>query len=95
MTMQSANSSLFNLYSFAAAASWRDNLQLTVTGYCSNVTIALNTYTLQVFSVKYLAFTGYVGLDKIIFTTSGGTQNPNVNSGLPVFGMDNLCLEFR
>lgn len=94
MTIQSATGSFFNLYSFAVAATWRDNLQLTVAGYRSNVTIALNTYTLQVFSVSYLTFTGYVRLDKIIFTASGGTPHPNLSGTIQVFAIDNLCLGF-
>ena len=49
MTIQSANSSLINLYSLAVAAAWNDNLQLSIVGYNSNVTIVSNNYTLQVF----------------------------------------------
>ena len=89
-----SNSSRISLYSLAVAAAWNDNLQLTIVGYSSNAVIASNTYTLQVFTVSHLTFTGYVGLDKIIFTTSGGTRNPSVTGNGTQFGMDDICLKF-
>jgi hypothetical protein len=94
MTMRSASNSLINLHSLAVAAAWYDNLQLTIVGYNSNVVIATNTYTLQVFTVSYLTFTGYTGLDNITFTTSGGTKNAVVASSGTQFAMDNICLSF-
>ncbi|CAF1496276.1 unnamed protein product [Adineta steineri] len=94
MTMTSANGSLFTLYSIAIAAAWYDNLQLTVVGYSSTVVIANNTYTLQVFTVSYLTFRGYSGLDTVKFSTSGGTKNANVGGSGTQFGMDNICLSF-
>ena len=94
MTMKSINGRLLNLYSAAAAAAWRDNLRLTVVGYRLNVVIATHTFILQVFTVSYLTFTGYTGLDTITFTTSGGTQNTNVSSNEQHFVMDNVCLSF-
>jgi hypothetical protein len=94
MTMRSANSSLINLQSLAVAVAWDDILQLTIVGYNSNVTIVTNTYTLQVFTVSYITFTGYTGLDTIKFTTSGGTQNPVVVGSGKHFVMDNIYLSF-
>jgi hypothetical protein len=94
MTMRSANSSLINLHSLAVAAAWDDNLQLTIVGYNSNVTIITSNYTLQVFTVSFLTFTGYTGLDTIIFTTSGGTQDPNVGGSGTYIAVDNICLSF-
>ena len=94
ITMESANSNLFTMHSFAIAAAWYDNLQLTVVGYNSNNIIASNTFTIQVFSVSYLTLTGYVGLDKVIFSTSGGTKNAAVSGSGTHFAMDNICLSF-
>lgn len=95
MTMTSAtNNSPFTLYSIAIAAAWYDNLQLKVDGYNSNVVIVSNTYTLQVWTVSYITFSGYTGLDKVIFSTSGGTKNANVGGSGTHFGMDNICLSF-
>jgi hypothetical protein len=93
-TMKSTNNSLINLYSLFVAASWYDNLQLTMVGYNSNVVIVNNTYILQVFTVSNLTFTGYTGLDTIIFTTSGGTQHAGLPGSGLFFGMDNICLSF-
>jgi hypothetical protein len=72
VAMTSMTGSLFTLYSIAAAAAWCYNLQLTVVGYNSNTIIANNTFTLQIYTVAYLIFSGYSGLDKVTFTTSGG-----------------------
>ncbi len=94
MTMTNAISSFFTLHSAAAAASEYDNLQLTIVGYRSNVVIANNTFILQVLTVSYLTFSGYSQLDTAVFTTSGGTQNPNVTGSGTHFAMDNLCLSF-
>jgi hypothetical protein len=94
MKMTSANGCLMTLYSLAVAAAWYDNLQLTIVGYNSNVVIVTNTYTLQVFTVSYINFTGYSGLDTIVFSTSGGTQNAAVNYTGTQFGMDNIYLSF-
>ena len=88
MTISSANSQSFTLYSLVIAAAWCDNLQLTVVGYKSNVVIATSTFSLQVFTASYLRFSGFSGLDKVTFTTSvvscSGTH----------FSMDNICLTF-
>lgn len=94
MTMTTSNGSLFTLYSLAVAAAWYDNLQLEVDGYNSNVLIVSNTYTLQVFTVSYLTFSGYSGLDSVIFTSSGGTKNSDVTKSGTQFAMDNICLSF-
>jgi hypothetical protein len=94
MNMRSANGRLFILNSAVVAAAWYDNLTLTITGYHSSSIIQNQTFTLQVFTASYLNFSGYSGLDTVIFTTSGGTQNPNVNGHGRQFGMDNICLTF-
>ena len=94
MTITSANSQSFTLYSLVIAAAWCDNLQLTVVGYKSNTVIATSTFTLQVFTASYLSFSGFSGLDKITFTTSGGTKNSAVTGGGTHFSMDNICLTF-
>jgi hypothetical protein len=94
LTMQSVYDCPFTLNSAAAAAAWNDNLQLTVVGYSSNVVIISNTFTLQVFTVTNLTFIGYSGLDTVIFSTSGGTQDANVASSGTQFAMDNIFLTF-
>jgi hypothetical protein len=94
MIMTSANSCLMSLYSLAVAAASNDNLQLTIVGYNSNVVIVNNTYTLQVFTVSNLTFTGYTELDTIKFTTFGGTKNPIVNGSGTHFAIDNIYLSF-
>lgn len=90
--MTSTNGRLITLNSAVAAAAWNDNLQLTVTGYRSNTIIRNEIFTLQVFTPNYLIFNGYSGLDTVLFSTAGGTKNPNVSSGGRHFAMNNICL---
>lgn len=92
LTIQTASLNLITLYSLVAAAAWYDNLDLTVDGYNSNTIVVSATFTLQVFTPSYLTFTGFTGLDKIVFTTSGGTKNSGVTGSGRQFAMDNLCL---
>jgi len=94
MSMTSATGRLFILNSVIVAAAWDDNLSLTVTGYHSSAIIQNQTFTLQVFTASYLNFSGYSGLDTVIFTTFGGTLDPNVSGNGTQFGMDNVCLTF-
>ena len=94
MTMKSANSNYFTLYSLTVAAAWNDDLQLTVIGFNSNAIIANSTFTLQVFTVSYLKFTGFSSLDTVQFRTSGGKRNSNVTGMGRHFAMDNICLKF-
>lgn len=94
MTMTSANGSLINLYSAAFASAWRDNLELTITGYNSNTVIANNTFILQVFSLSNLTLVGYVGLDKITFITSNGTPRTGLSLTGSQYAMDNVFLTF-
>ena len=94
MTITSTNGRLFKLNSVVAAAAWNDNLSLVVTGYHSNTMIHNWTFTLQVFTASYLNFSGYSSLDTMIFSTSGGTLNPNVIYTGEQLGMDNFCFTF-
>ncbi|CAF3877429.1 unnamed protein product [Rotaria sp. Silwood1] len=94
MIMKSANSSLFTLYSAAAAAAWCNNLQLTVVGYNSNMIIVNNTFTLQIYTLTYLIFNGYSGLDTVQFSTSNGTSTTGGTCSGRQFAMDNICLTF-
>jgi hypothetical protein len=94
MNMTTADGRLFTLNSAAVAAAWYDNLTLAVTGYHSGAIIRNQTFILQVFTASYLNFSGYSGLDTVIFSTFGGTKNPNVTNNGMQFGMDNVCLTF-
>jgi hypothetical protein len=94
LNMTTADGRLFTLNSAVVAAAWRDNLTLTVTGYHSGAIIQDQTFILQVFTASYLNFIGYSELDTVVFSTSGGTQDPNVAYPGTQFAMDNICLTF-
>ena len=93
--MESTDKRLLTLHSVAAAADLRDNLPLTVAGYNSTDLIVHDIFILQVFNVSYLTFNNYSKLDRITFSTSGGTQNPTVYADGTQFAMDNICLTFK
>lgn len=92
LTIQSANGNPFSLYAASVAAAWNDNLQLTVVGYRSSVPVVTNTFTLSVFTVLNVEFNGYIELDEVIFSSSGGTLNPTVDNTGTQFGMDNVYI---
>lgn len=94
LNMISIDGKLIKLHSAVAAALWHDNLLLTVTGYRSSIIIREQTFTLQVFTPNYIIFDGYLELDAVLFSTSGGTKNPYVPGNGQHFGMDNICLTF-
>jgi hypothetical protein len=82
------------LYSVAIAAAWYDDLKLRVVGYLSSAVVANQTFTLQVFTLSNIIFTGYSGLSSITFLTYGGTKNANVGGSGTHFAMDDICLSF-
>jgi hypothetical protein len=89
VTIQTTNGLFFNLDYLEVAAAWYDNLLLHVVGYKSNVVIANNTFTLQVFTVPRI-----YRIRQVDFKTSGGTKHPAVSSIGTHFAMDNVCLSF-
>ncbi|CAF1460766.1 unnamed protein product [Adineta ricciae] len=95
MRMTNLDGTLFTLHSVAMASAWKDNLQLNVVGYRSNVIIANNTYIIQVFLLSNITFIGYSNLDTVVFSTSGGTRNPNVSDDGTHYAMDNLCISVK
>ena len=89
------NGSLLTLKSAVIAAAWNDNLQLEIVGYRSDSVIINRTFTLQVFEGQYLNFTGYSRLNKVSFSSFGGTRNSNVRGDGHFFAMDDLCCSFE
>lgn len=92
LTIQSINGNRFSLYAASVAAAWNDNLQLTVVGYRSDVPVINTSFTLSVFTITNIEFNGYVELDKVIFSSSGGTTNSMVAYLGKQFAMDNVYI---
>ncbi|CAF1531692.1 unnamed protein product, partial [Rotaria sordida] len=82
---------LFSIKSFVAAAAWNHNLSLSMTGERSGVTVFNQTIILQVKSATNVSL-DWKNIDKITFTTFGGT-NAMIDGGSGThFAMDNLCI---
>jgi hypothetical protein len=80
----------FSIKSFVAAAAWRNDLQLLMTGERSGVRVHNQTITLQVKSATNVVL-DWRDIDKITFIASGGTPATDEGPGTHV-AMDNLCI---
>lgn len=75
----SAADGLFDFVGANFTAAWRNDLQLTVTGYLNGLLIDTRTVTLQsegADAAQWIAF-NFNGIDKLEFNSSGGTINTN------------------
>jgi hypothetical protein len=90
----------FDLDSAYLTAGWRDGLQVEVEGFVGATLTYDNTYTL-ISTAPILINFNYTGVDKVVFTSSGGTLNPNYHDPDPMepphpyaeqFAMDNLTI---
>ena len=81
----------FDLLSVYATAAWKDNLQLEAKGYIGNTIVYNVTNTLSASAPTLINYNFY-GVNRIIFSTSGGTQHSGYASTGEQFVMDNLLL---
>jgi len=92
----------FTLNSADLTGAWRDGLQVEVQGYVGNTLTYDNTYTVNSTGPTLVTF-DYVGVDKVVFSTSGGTFNPvyddpaygpgiGKNAPAEEFAMDNVTI---
>jgi hypothetical protein len=90
-----ASTNRFNLLSAYLTAAYNDGLTLSVQGYANGSLSASNSLTLSTTN-QFFIFSDYTNLDKIIFTSSGGTPNPSYTHGAggTEFVMDNLTVAF-
>jgi len=82
-------SALFNLNGGYLAAAYRDDLQLKVEGFLNGSLLYSNTYVLGTASGTTLNF-NYQGVDKVVFSASGGTPHPGYSDDGTYFGIDYL-----
>ena len=85
------NATSFNLVSAYLTAAWNDNLQLTVEGYLAGQKIYTSNYTLSATSPTLINFNFY-GVNKVSFSSAGGTQHPGYQQAGSQFAMDNLTI---
>lgn len=87
---------VFNLNSAYLTGAWRDGLQVEVEGFVGTTLTYDNTYTVNTSGPDLINF-NYLGVDQVIFNSSGGTLDPAYHD--PVlhalteeFAMDNLSI---
>lgn len=87
-----SSSRAFTLFSAYLTAAWNDGLNLEVQGYNSGSLIYDNTFTLSATAPSLITF-NYFGVDQVVLTSSGGTQNTNYSGAGVEFVMDNLVVQ--
>ncbi|CAF4093432.1 unnamed protein product, partial [Rotaria magnacalcarata] len=80
----------FSIKSFVIAAAWKNDLQLSMTGWRSEVRVHNQTIILQTKLATDVVL-DWRNIDKINFETFGGTNAMLGDDGTH-FGMDNLCI---
>jgi hypothetical protein len=81
----------FDLLSVYATAAWEDNLQLEAKTYIGNVLMYNVTNTLSATAPTLLNYNFY-GVNRVVFSTSGGTPHSGYGSTGEQFVMDNLLI---
>ncbi len=85
-----SSSSLFNLNSAYFTGAWRDDLNLSVTGYLDGVEQYSNTFVLASTSPSFITF-NWANINSVVFSTEGGLRNPEYTKGDGMqFAMDDL-----
>ena len=90
-----SKSNFFNLNSGYFTAAWSNDLQLTVTGFTDEGGTNqkyISTYTLQKTAPSKIVF-NWTDIKRILFSSSGGTDDPTDNGFGTHFALDNLCID--
>ncbi|CAF1244369.1 unnamed protein product [Didymodactylos carnosus] len=88
MIISAGSSAIFSIKSFVAAAARRNNLSVTMEGYLSGKIVHSKKVILQTTLAAVITL-DWNGIDKIRFTTSGGTVAFTADG--KIIAMDNLC----
>lgn len=87
----SVPSQLFGVKSFLATGAWNNNLQLSLLGYRSGFVIYTQKVILQATTASIINL-DWTNIDRINFTSSGGTSAGYPHYAGLHFAMDDLCL---
>ena len=82
------------VFDFAGAyltAAWRDGLNITVNGYSGTTLLYTQTVTVNHTGPNWFSF-NYYGIDKLEFSSSGGTEVPGLQGSGSHFAMDDFTV---
>jgi hypothetical protein len=85
----SPTSTKFNFVGAYLTGAWNDGLNVTVTAFLNSVQVDTQTVTTSFSAPTFFEF-DFNNIDTLKFTSSGGTQAPNVNGSGTEFVMDNF-----
>lgn len=86
-----SSASSFTLGSGYFTSGWNDGATLQVTGFDGADTLYTTSAVLNMSGPSLLVF-NWSGIDKVTFSISGGTRNPNVTGTGNYFALDNLTI---
>ncbi len=89
MVVSSPTSTKFNFNGAYLTGAWNDGLNVTVTAFLNSVQVDTQTVTTSFSTATFFTF-NFTNIDTLKFTSSGGTQAPNVDGSGPEFVMDNF-----
>ena len=81
----------FNLSSAYLTGAWNDGLQVEVQGFVGVTLVHDNTYTVNATGPTLINF-NYLGVDKVNFISSGGSQHPGFTHNGTSVVLDNLSI---
>ncbi len=79
----------FTFVSASLASAWLDSLEVTVEGYLDSELVATSTVKVSPTAAQLFTF-NYKGVNKVVFTPSGGTPLKGYSGSGTFFVMDNL-----
>lgn len=86
------SNSLFNMNGARFAAAWRNGLTLNAAGFLNGVQTYNQSYSLNWDGAQFLAL-NMSGVDKVVFTSTGGTAAPEYPGRNASFAMDDLSFD--
>lgn len=86
-----SSSTAFTMTSGFFAGAWNDGLTITLTGTLGGHAVYTQSFVVNTTSPTFEVFNhGHV--DNVVFSSSGGTDNPNFRGGGTHFALDNLTV---
>ena len=86
------DASTFKLFDFYLTGAWRDDLEVTVTGRNAGSDVFSTTITVSTTSRTHVVLE-WAGLDEVLFSSTGGTENPLLSGDGPHFAIDNIGID--
>ncbi|MEJ5151601.1 IPTL-CTERM sorting domain-containing protein [Comamonas sp. MYb396] len=90
MTLTKTGGGLFTLVQAQMTGAWNDNLQVQIEGFDGSTSVGVQTITLIATAPSLITFTTASNVDRVVFTSSGGTPHEGYTGAGTHFAMDDL-----